>query len=235
MHADAFVAESLTLLAAIFERPTDRVHALGRPLAQRVAERARLDLVSTLAAIAPAERDEVHALRVALVACGLGDRWGLGPGSCAALAYGALMHDLGKTLIPAEIRERAPVLDAVERELYLQHPELALGLLIGQGRIDPLARDAVVAHHERLDGTGTPYGLAGDDVPLGGRLVAVADAYDAWMRRPGNRDPASALAALDPLMPGLDPAIVAVLAEWVHVDGLDRPPTTRRPAAGAPA
>lgn len=231
----AFVAESLERLAAIFERPTDRVHALGRPLALQVAEQARTALVQTLAAVPPAERDPVHGLRVALLACALGERSGLGPDSCAALAYGALMHDLGKTLIPAEIRERAPLLDAVERELYLQHPELALGLLIGRGRIDPLARDAVLAHHERLDGTGTPYGLVGEAVPLGGRLVAVADAYDAWMRRPGQRDPASALAAIEPLVPGLDPAVVERLAELVHGLGIDRRHPPPRPASAPSA
>lgn len=232
MNHARFAAESLALLAAIFERPTERVHALGRPLAARVAERARLDLEGVIAHVPPAPRDPVHALRVALVACGLGERWGLGPDSCAALAYGALMHDLGKALIPVEIRRRAPLLDGAERELYLQHPELAVGLLIGRGSIDPLARDAVIAHHERLDGTGTPYGLAGEAVPLGGRLVAVADAYDAWMRRPGLRDPRSATDALDALVPGLDGAVVAALAERVMA-GLDRRPGAAR--APAPA
>ncbi len=225
-----FVAESLRVLGAIFERPTDRVHALGRPLARRVAEQAREALVETMAAVPPAEADPVHGLRVGLVACALGERRGLGPDSCAALACGALMHDLGKTLVPAEIRERAPLLDGAERELYLQHPELSLGLLIGRGRIDPLTRDAVLAHHERLDGTGTPYGLEGEAVPLGGRLVAVADAYDAWMRRPGRRDPSSALAALQPLAPGLDPLLVELLAGLIEVDGIDRAPGPDGPA-----
>jgi len=228
-----FAVESLTLLEAIFDRPTDRVHRLGQPLARRVAAQARSDLVGSLAAVPPAERDPVHALRVGLITCALGERRGLGPGSCAALAYGALMHDLGKALIPAEIRERAPVLDATERALYLQHPELALGLLIGRGSIDALARDAVLAHHERLDGTGTPYSLHGEAVPLGGRLVAVADAYDAWMRRPGHRDPTSALAALEPLSPGLDADVLAELADLVHVEGIDRGGRAPMPAPTA--
>lgn len=227
-----FAAESLALLGALFEHPADpAVRLLGRPLASRVAEAARLAPVSLLARVAPAEADPVHGLRVGLLAGALGARWGLGPDSCAALVYGALLHDLGKTLIPADIRRRAPVLEVAERELYVQHPEFAVGLLIAHGPIDPLARDAVVAHHERLDGRGTPYGLAGEAVPLGGRLVAVADAYDAWMRRPGRRDPRSALAALDALGGGLDPAAVALLAGLVD-EGLDR--TERPRAVGEP-
>ncbi len=228
--AAAFVAESLSLLRMIFERPAEpTVRLLGRPLAERVARWARAAPLMALAAAPPAEADPVHGLRVGLLAAALGARWGLGPASCAALAYGALMHDLGKTLIADDIRKRAPVLEAGERELYLQHPEFAVGLLIAHGSIDALARDAVVAHHERLDGRGSPYGLMGDAVPLGGRLVAVADAYDAWMRRPGHRAPRSALAALDALSPGLDPAVVALLEQLVD-EGLDG--AARRPAAG---
>lgn len=227
-HPERFAAESLALLAAIFERPAEpAVRALGRPLARRVAEQARGALAATLAAVPPADVDPVHGLRVALIASALGERWGLGPDSCAALAYGALLHDLGKTLIPDEIRTRAPVLEAAERALYLQHPVFAVELLIAHGSIDALARDAVLSHHERLDGRGTPYGLAGDAVPLGGRLVGVADAYDAWMRRPGRRDPRSALDALALLTPGLDPAVLAALGELVGELGIDRAPSPR--------
>lgn len=204
---------------------------MGRPLAVEVAARAATALAPTLAAVPAADVDPTHALRVGLVAAALGDRIGLAPASCAAVAYGALMHDLGKTLVPVDIRRRAPQLDEAERALYVQHPELSLGLLIAHGPIDRLARDAVVAHHERLDGRGTPYGLAGDAVPLSGRLVAVADAYDAWMRRPGHRDPQSALDALDALAAGFDPAVLAALAGLVHDEGIDRswgPPNAGR-------
>lgn len=227
--ASRYAAEGRALVSALFTHPADRsLQAAVRPLALEAARLGRLAPTAALAAVPPAEEAAAHALRVAVIAAALGDRLGLGEASCAALALAGLVHDLGKVMLPdglGAIDRRAPMSDA-EQALCEQHPELSLGLVIGHGPIDALARDAIVAHHERLDGRGHPYRLAGAAVPLGARVMAVADAYDVLMRRPPPRAPTAALVILrGPLAAGLDPVALDALAGLIEQDGLDDDPT----------
>ena len=96
------------------------------------------------------------------------------------LAYGFILHDIGKVAVPdAVLRQRGP-LDDEEWEILKSHPE------IGARILEPLpfltrARDIVMHHHERWDGTGYPHGLAGEEIPLWARIFAVADAVDEAM------------------------------------------------------
>lgn len=217
-------------LSRLFRAPADveaqgAVRAVAGPLAAAAVE----DVAGVLAVVPPAEVQSVHGVRVAALAAAVGARLGLSAESCAALAFGGLVHDLGKVLLPdelADLTRRAPPSSAAEQALYAQHPELAVGLLIGHAPIDALTREAVVAHHERVDGRGSPYGLAGEAVPLGGRVVAVVDAYDVLMRRPapgGKRAPSGALATLEgALAAGFDPAALGALAALVEGEGVDR-------------
>jgi HD-GYP domain-containing protein (c-di-GMP phosphodiesterase class II) len=94
------------------------------------------------------------------------------------LAYGFILHDIGKVAVPdAVLRKRGP-LDEHEWELMRVHPE------VGARILDPLqflrrAREVVLNHHERWDGGGYPRGLAGEEIPLWARICAVVDAVDA--------------------------------------------------------
>lgn len=216
-------------LVRFFARPADRaVRDRGRPLARQLALAAQSAPRTLLAELPPAPDPATHGLRVATLSVLLGERLGLSPPACAALAYGAMLHDLGKTMLPDDVVARAPSLTEAEREMYAFHPRLTLDLLIAHGPLEPLAQEAVVAHHERLDGHGFPHGLAGDAVPLGGRIVAVADAYDALRRGRGGRprpSPARVLATLKgTLGGGLDPRVLTILGEWVVDEGVDGPP-----------
>jgi putative two-component system response regulator len=88
------------------------------------------------------------------------------------------MHDIGKIGIPEAVLGKDSALDEAEWNLMRAHPEMGLALLdrAGQSSREVLA---VLYHHERLDGSGYPYGLKAEAIPIEARIVAVADTYDA--------------------------------------------------------
>ena len=94
------------------------------------------------------------------------------------LARAGLMHDIGKLGIPDSVLGKHSALDESEWSLMRTHPEMGLTLLdrAGQSSREVLA---VLYHHERLDGSGYPYGLKAEGIPVEARIVAVADTYDA--------------------------------------------------------
>ena len=94
------------------------------------------------------------------------------------MAWGALLHDVGKIGITDRVLLKAgPLSDGEWREMR-KHPDLGATLVGEIGFLRP-ARELVRAHHERYDGAGYPRGLAGDAIPLGARIFGVADAFDA--------------------------------------------------------
>jgi putative two-component system response regulator len=94
------------------------------------------------------------------------------------LARAGLMHDIGKLGIPEAVLGKHSPLDESEWILMRTHPEMGLNLLdrAGQSSREVLA---VLYHHERLDGSGYPYGLKAEGIPIEARIVAVADTFDA--------------------------------------------------------
>ena len=87
------------------------------------------------------------------------------------------LHDLGKLAIPEEILRKPSALSDAERLVLERHPQIGYRMLESLG-VDPIA-DWVLHHHERWDGHGYPDGLAGEQIPLGARIIFVADAFDA--------------------------------------------------------
>jgi HD-GYP domain-containing protein (c-di-GMP phosphodiesterase class II) len=154
--------------------------------------RAVVELLVALHAADPSTSD--HLWRVAERAIALGEALGLPPDELRTLWYAGLLHDVGKIGLPEEILHKAGTLDATERALVRLHPELGAALLEDLEGLEDAAT-LVLHHQERFDGRrdgsypGYPTGLAGDDIPLGARILAVADAYDAMVSdrpyRPG--------------------------------------------------
>jgi len=98
--------------------------------------------------------------------------------------YASPMHDVGKLAIPDRILLKQGYLDSDEWEIMKEHA--ALGAKLLEGGNSPyliMGRQIAMSHHERWDGTGYPQGLTGEDIPLGARLMSIADVYDALRSR----------------------------------------------------
>jgi diguanylate cyclase (GGDEF)-like protein len=137
-------------------------------------------------------------------------------GELDRLRTASLLHDLGKLAIPEEILNKPADLAASEWRVVTEHPKIGQVVLEQAGAL----RDAamiVLHHHEWFDGRGYPYGLAGNDIPVGARIVAICDAYEAMIAGRPYRDAISHEAAIAELrrMAGVqfDPELVEVFAE----------------------
>ena len=119
-----------------------------------------------------------HSLRVSRYALGLGKAMTLPPGQLKDIELGGILHDIGKIGVPESILWKPDKLNGEELSIMFSHPVKSaqiIGELQGFDRI----RLYVLHHHEFIDGSGYPDKLVGDDIPLGARIILVADAYDA--------------------------------------------------------
>jgi len=119
-----------------------------------------------------------HNLRVARLCVHIGRQMSMSAHELRVLARAGLMHDIGKLGIPEAVLDKHSPLSDSEWMLMRTHPEMGLTLLdrMGQSSREVLA---VLYHHERLDGSGYPYGIKEEGIPIEARIVAVADTYDA--------------------------------------------------------
>ena len=147
------------------------------------AEQLQRSLLQTIRAIALTieKRDPYtagHQERVAELAVKIGQEMGLGDDDLEGLKLGALIHDIGKISIPAEILSRPGKLEPEMFGIIKTHPRSGYEIIRGIDFPWPLA-DVVLQHHERMDGSGYPDGLKGDEILLNARILAVADIVEA--------------------------------------------------------
>ncbi len=169
----------LDLLAETSSRPlvgdmraTELVAAEERFLGPRV----RALLLSLM------EKDrstEEHTRRVAMLAVRVGEQLRLPAATLRHLAVGGLLHDIGKLAVPDGVLCKPGRLTDEEFDLIKRHPGAGLALIKELGGFDLEVHRLVEQHHERLDGSGYPHGLAGPELGIGPRLLAVCDVYDA--------------------------------------------------------
>ena len=127
---------------------------------------------------------EGHCHRMANYATALGRALNLGEEDLHALHRGGFLHDIGMLAIPDEVLKKSGPLDPEEFELMKSHTTVG-DSLCGNLRSREPVRPIIRHHHERLDGSGYPDGLAGDDIPLIAQIIGVVDVYDAvTTRRP---------------------------------------------------
>jgi putative nucleotidyltransferase with HDIG domain len=159
-----------------------------------------------------------HSDTVVELARKAGARMGLDPMELLELELAALLHDVGKLRVPRELLRKAAPLSDSEEVLMRNHPVWGAELVAGVPGMQAVAL-IVRHHHERVDGSGYPAGLAGVRIPVASRIMAVCDAYGAMTEaRPYSerRAPASALAELRDLAgTKFDPAVVEALDEEV--------------------
>lgn len=167
--------------------------ALERATRSREELRERLLAPTLASALANAieARDSYlhgHCERLASLAVRMGELLGLRPDEVETIRLGAILHDVGKIGIPDRVLLKPGPLDDEERQIVETHPE------IGDKLLEPLdllaaARPIVRHHHERWDGLGYPDRLAGTAIPLGARIVAVADSIEVMTSRQLYRQP----------------------------------------------
>lgn len=119
-----------------------------------------------------------HSQRVVRTTLEIADRLGVEPATREIIARGALLHDIGKIGVPDGVLLKPGRLNEEEWVEMRKHPEIGARILSGIQFLAPAA-EIVLAHQERWDGKGYPRGLVGEEIPLGARIFAVADALDA--------------------------------------------------------
>jgi diguanylate cyclase (GGDEF)-like protein len=158
-----------------------------------------------------------HSERVGDLAARISRRLGLDDAQIELTRLAASLHDLGKLAIPEEILRKPSALNDSERLVLQRHPQVGHRMLESLG-VEPIA-DWVLHHHERWDGDGYPHRLRGDEIPLGARIIFVADAFDAMTSERVYRRPFSQREALEEIErcagSQFDPLIVDAFREEI--------------------
>ncbi|NOX58665.1 MAG: HD-GYP domain-containing protein [Planctomycetes bacterium] len=194
----------------------DSLKVLGEQLRRSYLESTRA-LVAAVEARDPYTHD--HSLRVSGFAVGIARRMGLDARETERIEIAAKLHDIGKIGIPDAILQKTDRLLPQEFEIVRQHPEIGVEIL---GHTTHLKRELplILHHHERFDGGGYPAGLVGEQIPIGARILAVADALDAMLSRRAYRPALSMAEAKEEMRRNrgaqFDPAVVDVLLEWLE-------------------
>ncbi len=162
---------------------------------------------------------EAHTERVVLYASALSRQAGLGEEAVRIVGQAAMLRDLGKIGVPDRLLQKRGMLSEDEQERMQRHAAL------GEEIIAPLRSTAALlpivrSHHERVDGRGYPDGLRGDEIPLGARIVAIADAYDAMLSPRPYRPALGTAKALTTLQAGAgkqwDAYLVSLFVAWIQ-------------------
>jgi len=193
----------------------------GEQLEERNRELAALQfgLISTTLKTL-ALRDNMtarHSAAVARYSREVASELGLDEGEQETIHTAALFHDIGKFIFPDSILLADTKLSDEDYLIVKKHPEVGAELISeieGYGRVAEIVRH----HHERIDGRGYPDGIAGEDIPLGSRIIAVADVYDVLTARDTYRKPVSVTAAFAELRRSAGSQLDEFLVEtFIHV------------------
>jgi PAS domain S-box-containing protein len=189
LHAGGHVVQAQTEVTAILDAGGELAQFFVQILditervrAERRLEEAHLETLSRLAAAAEYRDDDTgkHTRRVGELASQLAGKLGLPHEQVRLIRLAAPLHDVGKIAIPDAVLLKPGRLTRAEFGEIKTHTTLGAQMLAG-GAFPLLAMAEAIAltHHERWDGGGYPAGLSGDDIPIAGRIVAVADVFDA--------------------------------------------------------
>ncbi|MFM9434058.1 putative two-component system response regulator [Janthinobacterium sp. CG_23.3] len=197
-------------------------------------KQSRLAIVQRLGLAAEYKDNEtgLHVIRMSHYARLLGVAAGMDQDEADDLLHAAPMHDVGKIGIPDSILQKPGRLDAAEWTVMQTHATIG-GDIIGEhaGGMLALARVIALTHHEKWDGSGYPKGLAGEAIPLAGRIVAIADVFDALTSARPYKEAWSVEAAVDFLLEQRGrhfdaalvelflaqlPAVVAIKERWAE-------------------
>lgn len=194
-----------------------KLHEAARAAAEELSSAYEATLEGWSLALEMRDQETLgHTKRAARLACELAGALGVPDEELPHVRRGALLHDIGKMVVPDAVLHKPGPLDDAEWALMRAHPVVAQEFL---SRIDYLqpALDIPYCHHERWDGTGYPRGLKGANIPLAARIFAVIDVYDALTSDRPYRPAWTPEAALEHIVhqagTHFDPAVVEIFAE----------------------
>jgi cyclic di-GMP phosphodiesterase len=196
-------AEKKIFQGLLEETLEERTEHLYRALLQ-VEDSQRSTLETLVMALDSRERmTHLHSLRVQAFTVLLADRCAYNGAGMPELAYGALLHDIGKIVIPDAILLKPGALEPEEVRIMQQHTTRGYQIL---SRIPHLRQSALIAlcHHERVDGKGYPLGLHGEEIPIEARIFAVADTLDVILSGRPYSPPRAMAEAREQLVRGVD-------------------------------
>ncbi len=160
-----------------------------------------------------------HSVNVSVLSIVVGAAEGLGKSKLYELGLGALLHDIGKVFVPKEILNKSGKLTPEEFEEIKKHSLMGNWYLREKWQVPIESNVAVLSHHEKYDGSGYPYGLKSDRISRFGKIVAVADVYDALTSDRPYRPALSPSEAMEYVMGGsgtlFDPKVVEVFAKKI--------------------
>ncbi|TAN82331.1 MAG: PAS domain S-box protein [Gallionella sp.] len=212
-------------IVAIYDDVTKRKQV--EELQRQNQEQLRVAMEDTIGAIAATleQRDPYtagHQRRVAQLAAAIGEEMGLAHELIEGIHFGGLIHDIGKISVPAEILGKPGRLTGIEFGLIKTHAEAGYEIVKGIAFPWPVA-DMVRQHHERMDGSGYPLGLKGEQIALEARILAVADVVEAMSANRPYRPGLGMDAAIDEITRGrgaqLDPVAVDACLRVVREKG----------------
>ena len=217
-----FIAATTVMLWLAFRRHEHEVAAMITDVERASDERiAALEGVTRAVGAMIEARDPYtagHQQRVGDLSAEVGRRLGLGDDRIEGLRIAGYLHDVGKIAVPTEILTRTGGLSDPERALVEQHSRQGHDVLVPVPFGWPIAQVAL-QHHERLDGSGYPQGLRGDEILLDARIVAVADVFNAMTSERPYREAGSIDAAVEVLSAGagthFDSAVVHAMLEII--------------------
>jgi putative nucleotidyltransferase with HDIG domain len=222
LHSDFRAAGGGSEVRRIEE--TFRALTISLEESQRARERSYVEAMGAIVTAADARDHETsgHSFRVSLYAIALAKALGIHGDELKAVEWGALLHDVGKMVVPDEILRKMGPLTEDEWHIMKQHPTWGFDMLAEVSFLQASAIDIIYSHHERWDGKGYPRGIAGEAVPLAARIFAVVDTYDAITSDRPYRRARSHQVALTELQrvagQQLDPQIVEAFAALSEVE-----------------
>jgi putative nucleotidyltransferase with HDIG domain len=170
-----------------------------------------------------------HSSAVPVYACAIAERVGFSDEEMAMLRLAAILHDVGKVSVPDRILRKPGPLTVDEFDQVKAHSAVGAEIVAHIDGLSPVA-EWIRHSHEHVDGSGYPYGLRDETIPLASRVLLVADAFDAMTSIRPYGQPVSPESALEELRRGagrqFDPRCVDALADY-----LDELPTGGRPGA----
>ena len=162
----------------------DQKDVLEQMVRERTEElhHTRLQVVQRLGKAAEYRDEETgnHILRMSHTCAFLAKELGWNDDQCDLILNASTMHDIGKIGIPDAILQKPGKLEPAEWEIMKTHVTIGAKLLDGDdSNLMKMAREIALSHHEKWDGSGYPHGLVGDNIPIVGRIAALADVFDA--------------------------------------------------------